>query len=131
MTLLDRAKQFLFGSTDNYDETEHLRRLFECKHAKLNLSAVYGRPYPNTDDQTTVVFPYTLETSDGSEYGAGAKEFILPDDGLNDTEAPLTQFLAARFNIEPEDVEFEHVTKVAGSTADARFDEDGDVRVDN
>lgn len=80
-------------------------------------------------DEPTVVFPYTLVTENGEEYGAGAKEFILPDNGLNDTEAALTKFIGKRHGIGPDEVDFEALASVEGTTADASLNEAGDVEV--
>lgn len=129
MTAINRIKAIL-GLTGEVeaDGLEQLRDLLAEREAELNLSATYGRPYPNMTDEPTVVFPYTLTTGDGEDYGAGAKEFILPDNGLDD-DAPLTKFIGKRHGISPDEVDFDALAAVEGTTADATLTESGDVEV--
>ena len=129
MSVSQRIKA-LFGSTDDSkDGLALLEELLAEREAELTLTATYGRPHPNMTDEPTVVFPYTLYTDEGEQYGSGAKEFVIPDDGLNDTDAPLTQFIAGRLNVEADEVDFSALTKVEGSSADATLNDDGDVEV--
>lgn len=110
------------------NELEQLRTLLDRREKKLNLTAEYGRPHPNTRSEPTVVFPYTLYAGD-EEYGAGAKEFALPDNGLADTDAPLTKFIGKRHSIGPDEVDFEALASVEGTTAEAELTDEGDVIV--
>lgn len=131
MSMTQRIKAIL-GLTDeastDTDEIEQLRELLAEREAELNLGAEYGRPHPNMEGEPTVVFPYSIY-NDGNEYGAGAKEFLLPDDGLGDTEAPLVKFVGKRHGIGPDEVDFEALANVEGTTADAFLNDDGDVVV--
>lgn len=119
----------IFGGNDGEDEVEQLRRLLNEREATLQLEAVYGRPYPNTTEEPTVVFPYTLYTSNGEAYGSGSKEFLIPDNGLLDTESDLVWFIARQHQIVEDDVDFEYLMEVEGSSADAELDDGGDVYV--
>ena len=121
----------LFGddTANEGDEIEQLRELLARREATLQLEAVYGRPYPNMTDEPTVVFPYTLYTSDGAEYGGGAKEFVVPEDGLLDAESPLVEFVAKRHGIAVDDVDFQCLVEVEGTSAGAELTDDGDVVV--
>jgi len=132
MSALNRINAIL-GLNDDVeaDGLEQLRDLLAEREAELNLSATYGRPYPNMTDEPTVVFPYTLQTGDGEDYGAGAKEFVLPDDGLGASDSPLVRFIGKRHSIGPDDVDFEALASVQGTTANATLNEDGDVEVGN
>lgn len=107
-----------------------LRELLAEREAELSLEATYGRPYPNMTEEPTVVFPYTLTTADGEDYGAGAKEFVLPDNGLGDNDAPLTKFVGTCLSIGPDDVDFEALASVEGVSASATLTESGDVVVE-
>lgn len=131
MSALQTLKSILgLGTTDDApNELDVLYDLLAEREAELTLSAEYGQPYPNTCEEPTVVFPYTLYTSNGAEYGAGAKEFVIPDDGLQDASSPLAQFIAQRLDIEAADVDFDSLVAVEGTTADAELDESGDVHV--
>lgn len=131
MSVTQRIKSLFGSTTDEADGLTALRELLAEREAELNLTATYGRPYTNMTDEPTVVFPYTLVTEDGEDYGAGAKEFLLPDDGLKDTEAPLTKFICKRHGIGPDEVDFEALASVEGTTADASLNEAGDVEVGN
>lgn len=124
--LLDRLTG---GTTEAPDELDVLKNLLEAREATLELSAEFERPFPNTKDEPTVVFPYTLVTSDGEEYGAGAKEFLIPDNGLNDTDSPLVKFVGQRLNVGPDDVDFEALAAVEGTTAPADLTDEGDIEV--
>lgn len=120
---------FLGNDEVEADGLEQLRDLLAEREAELTLTAEYGRPYPNMTDEPTVVFPYTLVTGDGEDYGAGAKEFVLPDNGLSDADAPLTKFVGKRHGIGPDEVDFDALASVEGTTADAELTERGDVEV--
>jgi len=121
---------FLGNETDEAQPgLDTLHELLAEREAELTLTAEYGRPYPNTQDEPTVVFPYTLYTGDGEEYGAGAKEFVIPDDGLTDADAPLTKFIGKRHGIGPDEVDFDALANVEGTSASAELTEDGDVLV--
>lgn len=117
------------NDTEEPNGLDQLRDLLAEREAELTLSAEYGRPHPNMSEEPTVVFPYTLYTGNGEEYGAGAKEFIIPDNGLTDTESPLVKFVGKRHGISPEDVNFEALASVEGTSADAELKENGDVEV--
>jgi len=130
MSALNRIKAILGLTGDvEADGLEQLRELLAEREAELNLSATYGRPYPNMTDEPTVVFPYTLQTGDGEDYGAGAKEFVLPDNGLDAADSPLVAFIGKRLGIGPDDVDFEALASVEGTTANATLNEAGDVEV--
>lgn len=131
MSARTRIKAIL-GLTSSDDASaglDELRDLLAEREATLNLTAVYGEPYPNMQDEPTVVFPYTLKTGDGDDYGAGAKEFALPDNGLADPDAPLTKFIGKRHGISPDDVDFEALASIEGTSAPARLTDEGDVVV--
>lgn len=130
MSTIERAKALLGLGTDEQDPLEQLRDLLAEREAELSLTATYGRPEPNLTDEPTVVFPYTLHTGDGEEYGTGAKEFVLPDDGLDDADAPLTKFVGKRHGIGPADVDFDALASVEGTSASATLNESGDVQVE-
>jgi hypothetical protein len=127
MSVTQRIKAALgLGTTTN--GTEQLRQLLLEREAALDLSVQYGEPTSDMQDQPTAVFPYTVY--DGDEvYGVGKKEFIIPDDGLGDPDAPLTKFVGKRHGIAPEDVDFEALLDVEGTTASASLNDEGDVEV--
>lgn len=121
----------LFGLTDD-DEADGLallRDILSERQAELLLTATYSRPYPNMQEQPTAVFPYTLTDQNGEDYGAGAKEFVIPDDGLDDTESPLVRFISNRTDIDAAEVDFNALASVEGTSADAELNESGDVEV--
>lgn len=120
---------FLGNDDVEADGLKQLRDLLAEREAELTLTAEYGRPYPNMTNEPTVVFPYTLVTDDGEDYGAGAKEFVLPDNGLDDADAPLTKFVGKRHGIGPDEVDFEALANVEGTSANAELTESGDVEV--
>jgi len=130
MSVLNRIKAILGLNGDvEADGLEQLRELLAEREAEQNLSATYGRPYPNMTDEPTVVFSYTLHTGEGEDYGAGAKEFVLPDNGLDAADSPLVLFIGKRLGIRPDDVDFDALASVEGTTANAAFNEYGDVEV--
>lgn len=106
-----------------------LEELLREREATLDLTAEYGRPTPNLQDEPTAVFPYTLFDGDGEEYGTGAKEFPLPDNGLEADDSALAEFVAKRHGISAEEVEFADLAAVEGTTAPATLNDDGDVVV--
>lgn len=114
---------------EDQPETATLAELFREREATLNLTAEFSDPIGNMNDQPTAVFPYTLFDSEGAEYGTGAKEFVIPDNGFNDDDAAVTQFVAGVTDTAPVDVGVGALQAVAGTTADAEFDEQGDVIV--
>lgn len=123
----------LLGLNDS-DEVEEggldiLAELLAEREATLALDAEYGQPTTNTLGEPTAVFPATL-FHDGEEYGAHVKEFTLPDNGLDDTEAPLTQFVADAHGISPEEADFSDLAAIEGMSADARLTEEGDLVLD-
>lgn len=120
------------GGSDDEDETdglEALRKLLNEREAELSLTAIFGEPQPDMRDQPTVVFPYVTQRESGAIYREGAKEFALPDNGLQDEDSALVQFLASHHGIDPSDVEFEDLAAVEGTTATAEVNEHGDVEV--
>lgn len=129
MSLTTQIKAILGLTDDEVDGLEQLRSLLQEREASLTLEAQYGRPYPNMTDEPTVVFPYTLFTAEGKEYAAGCKEFVLPDNGLEDADAALTKFIGKRHGIGPDEVDFDALAGVEGTTAEATLNESGDVEV--
>lgn len=127
MSAFQQLKAYLgFGTTTN--GTEQLRQLLLEREAALDLSVQYGEPTSDMQDQPTAVFPYTIY--DGEEvYGVGRKEFIIPDDGLSDPDAALTKFVGKRHGIAPDEVDFEALLNVEGTTASASLNDEGDVEV--
>lgn len=117
----------LFGNGDQPDELDQLYQMLQSRQQTLGLEARYGRPYPNTTNEHTVDFPYTLFTAEGNEYGAGVKEFIIPDDGLGDADSSLVQFIATQHGIDPEEVTFEDLAAVEGQYDTAELNDEGDV----
>lgn len=132
-SLLDtvRAKLGLTNDGRSNDSIDTLRQLFAEREATVDLTAAYHSPEPNMNDEPTTVFPYTLYDSNDDEYGTGAKEFPLPDDGLNDADAAVTEFVARRHDLDPEEVTFDDLAAVEGTTADAHFATNGDIIVTN
>lgn len=121
-----------FGSTDEDDGLqglEGLRQLLKEREAELTLTATFGEPRPNMTDEPTVQFPYDLHTGEGVLYGTGMKEFSLPDNGLNDAESNLVQFLGNTVAADADSVDFESLAAVEGLTAEARVNENGDIEV--
>lgn len=114
----------LFGGNDDaQDGLEALQTLLAEREATLTLTARYVRPTVNTQGEPTAVFPITLY-QDGEEYGAHAKEFTIPDDGLDEEDAPLTQFLA-RHGIES----IENLGDIQGVEDSATLKENGEIEV--
>lgn len=119
--LLDR----LFGGSDdgNDDGLAALQRLLEDRQTNLSLTAVYGRPTVSMQGEQTAVFPCTLY-HDGEEYGAHVKEFTIPDGGLDDEDAPLTQFLE-RHGI----TTIQDIGAIEGAEERATLNDKGDIEV--
>ena len=122
MGLLDPLR-----STDGPDELEQLYNLLQSRQQTLGLEAQYERPYPNMTNEPTVDFPYTLYTAEGAEYGAGVKEFVLPDNGLDDIDSNLVEFVATQHGIAPEEVTFDDLAAVEGQYDTATLNDEGDV----
>lgn len=122
--------QRFFGSNDQPDGLTVLENLLAERQATLALEAEYGRPTVNMQGEPTAVFPISL-FHEGEEYGAHAKEFAVPDNGLDDEDAPLTRFLAVATDQDPSEVTMEDLTAVEGMTAGAALCENGDITVDN
>lgn len=121
----------LLGGNDS-DETNDLtalRDLLAEREAELSLRAIYGQPYPNLQGKPTAVFPYTLYDENGEEYGTGAKEFVIPDNGLKTTDSPLVKFVGKHHGIGPDEVDFDALANVEGTEVDATLKENGDVEV--
>lgn len=120
----------LFGRSDDpTDGIELIKELLAEREAELTLEAEYGKPYPNMTGRPTVVFPYTLYTTDGDEYGTGSKEFALPDDGLKDSTSPLVSFIKRVHEIQTGEVSVEYLAAVEGTTESAYLDADGDIKL--
>lgn len=117
------------NDSEEVDGLGVLADLLAEREATLALDAEYGRPTTNTLSEPTAVFPVTLR-HEGEDYGGHAKEFVVPDNGLDDTDAALTQFLADARGKDPEDVTFADLAAVEGMTADARLTDNGDIEVD-
>jgi len=115
----------LFGGNDggNDDGLAALQALLAERQTNLALTAQYVSPTVNTQGEPTAVFPCTLY-HDGEEYGAHAKEFAIPDNGLDDEDAPLTQFLA-RHGIE----NIENIGAITGVEDSATLKDNGEVEV--
>lgn len=126
---LARLKDLFSRSDDPTDGLDLIEELLNEREATLSLEAEYGRPHPNMKDEPTVVFPYTLYTGDGEQYGTGSKEFVIPDDGLQDSTAPLVSFIKKRHEIQTGDVDFQALANVEGTTAPAELNAKGDVVV--
>lgn len=125
MSALNRIKAILGLTTDEAqpDGLAALQNFLAERQARLSLEARYGRPTVNTQGEVTAVFPITLY-HDGEEYGAHAKEFPLPDNGLEDEDAALTRFLDAH-GIES----VENLGDIEGQTEGATLKENGEVEV--
>ena len=121
MGLLDR-----FDNDDDANETSVLMAELAARERSLNLTAEYEAPTMSEVGETTAVFPYTLY-HDGETYGRDTREFVIPDNGLADTDSPLVQFVAKKHGIAPEDVTPTAVAEIEGYTADAELDADGRV----
>lgn len=119
----------LIGGNDSTEGLGALRDLLAEREAEMTLTAKYGEPSPNMTDEPTVTFPYTVYTNDGVTYRVGAKEFVLPDNGLQDADTPLARFIAQRNGIEPSEVTFEDLAAIEGQTADVTLSESGDLEV--
>jgi hypothetical protein len=118
----------LMGLTEDEDETDGLEALqnyLAKQEERLSLTAVFARPTIDTQGEPTAVFPVTL-LHDGEEYAPHTKEFPIPDDGLDDESAALTQFLA-EYGIEST----ENLGEMQGETASATLKDNGEVEVTN
>lgn len=121
----------LFGSTDDEAPTvDALEELFRKRQATLDLTAEFHLPAPNMTDEPTAVFPYTLLTNDGERYGTGSKEFPIPDDGFEDNDAPITQFISNLSGTDAGEVDIDALRSIDGTTADATLNDEGDVIVE-
>jgi hypothetical protein len=121
-------RNLLFGA-EQTDPIEELRRLFDERESTLHLEATYGLPRPDMQGEPTVVFPYTVFDGDGEPYGSGSKEFIIPDDGMAERGSALVDFLAKRHDITRENVTFDHLIAIEGTTAEASLNTEGDIVV--
>lgn len=117
------------GNDEDAPTLETLEALFREREATLDLTAEFHQPAGNTLDEPTAVFPYTLLTSEGEEYGTGAKEFIIPDDGFKADDAAVTEFVGGITETPTEDVGVGALRAVQGATADAELSDSGDVVV--
>jgi hypothetical protein len=115
----------LLGLTDSteQDGLEVLQGFLEERQARLSLEAVYGRPTVNTQGEVTAIFPITLYHED-ERYAEHAKEFPLPDDGLEDDSAPLTKFLN-----EHGITSVESLGDIQGQTDNAVLKDNGEIEV--
>lgn len=129
MSVLQSIRQFFASSTDQPDGLDVLASLLAEREATLALDAEYVKPTVNMTGEPTAVFPITLR-HESENYGGHAKEFAVPDNGLDDVNAPLTQFLADAHDKATSNVEFADIATVEGMTADARLNDDGEVTVD-
>lgn len=124
------AGLFPFGDSGSEAEgIDVLASLLAEREAALNLDAQYAQPTVSTVGEPTAVFPVNLY-ADEQEYGTTAKEFALPDNGLDDADAALTQFVANARDVDAEDVAFADLAAVEGMYADARLNDEGDIEVD-
>lgn len=116
---------FGFGSTEEPTTCglADLQALLHEREATLKLTAEYGTPTVSKQGEPTAVFPITLY-HEGSEYGAHAKEFLIPDAGLSDEDAPLTKFLNAHGV-----TSIGELRSIEGMTDNAELDEAGDINV--
>lgn len=122
----------LFGVSneeETYSGLTVLEDLLAEREATLRLEAEYERPTVNTTGEPTAVFPITL-FHEGDEYGATVKEFPLPDNGLDELEADLTQFVGEANGLLPEEVMFSDLSSIEGMSAEARLTEEGEIVVD-
>lgn len=119
-----------FNDSEQEDGLDVLADLLAQREATLALDATYQKPTVSQTGEPTAVFPIYLETEDGEPYGLHAKEFPLPDDGLEEDDADLTQFVADAHGIDAEDAVFADLAAVAGLEAEARLGEDGELTVD-
>lgn len=114
------------GDTDEQPTTEMLEDLFRERESTLDLTVVFGLPEPNTVDEPTAVFPYTI--FDGGEvYGSGSKEFPIPDNGFADDSANVTTFVGAVTDTAPTNVGVNTLYSVEGVQLDAELNEIGNV----
>lgn len=111
------------------DGAEALNELLRQREETLDLTAVFHQPVANIQDEPTALLPYTLVDRYGDDYGAGTKEFPLPDKGFDDNEAALTQFVARAIGIAPEDTVRADLFAVEGTEAPAEINDDGDITV--
>lgn len=117
---------FVGDTDDDQPTTELLEDLFRERENTLDLSVQFDLPEPNTIDEPTAVFPYTIY-DDGEVYGTGSKEFPIPDNGFADNDANVTRFIAAVTDTAPEDVGVEALYAVEGVTLDAELTDSGNV----
>jgi hypothetical protein len=130
MSVIDRITS-LFGSNDTDAPTvEALESLFREREATLELTAEFHLPNPNMTDEPTAVFPYTLLDSDGDVYGSGAKEFVIPDNGFEDDNAAVTEFIGGVTDTTPANVGVGALHAVEGGTASATLNDAGDIIVE-
>ena len=116
------------SSEDNgADELEQLRQLFAKRESGFDLTGVYGRPYPSTQVEDTIVFPVTVY-SGGGEYAATAKEFVIPDSGFEDQTGPLPDFLRQVTGTE-EEVGFDDIVAVEGTEVNVELNGFGELVV--
>lgn len=94
MSITDFITRLLGRGEETADGFEQLQQYLEAQQAVAQFEVEYGRPTISTLGEPTAQFPYTIY-DDGVSYGAGAKEFPIPDNGMQDTGAPLTRFLHA------------------------------------
>lgn len=126
MNLVDKLRAIL--GLDSGGDLEELRRLLEERQVTLQLGAIYEEPRMDQQGEPTAVFPITL-THGGEEYDAHKKEFVLPDDGLNDTDSALVQFVAAEVGVPSEDVTFADLAMIEGHETSATLKENGEIEV--
>lgn len=118
----------IFGSESADPETT-LRELFNERESSLDMTATFGRPYPNLIDKPTVVFPFEVRTLGGEVYDNGKREFPLPDNGTDDSDSALVTFVASVTNVDTDSVGMDDVFDVAGTTVDATLTNDGTLAV--
>lgn len=111
------------GLTDEADGLEILQDYLAAQQAVAQYEVEYGRPTINTLGEPTAQFPYTIY-DDGVAYGSGVKEFPVPDNGLDDTSAPLVRFLHSHSISTVEDL-----GAIEGQRDSAELTESGDLEV--
>lgn len=116
----------IFGGDNEQPSTEMLEDLFRERESSLDLTVVFELPQPNMVDEPTAVFPYTI-LDDGEVYGTGSKEFVIPDNGFADDDAPVTEFIGGTTDTAPADVGVGALYAVEGRQFEAELTDSGDV----
>lgn len=113
-----------FDSSNDTNGTDFLKTYLEKQENTLSLEAEFAEPAINMVGEPTAIFH--LDTyHDGEQYGYEAREFVIPDNGLEDADSPLAQFMSRALGDNADDLSRDNIDDLEGVTADASLKANG------